>query len=846
MVAKDACLQERLSLGGADWVTAPFLGEEWRLRQAYRRETAATGWLPATVPGSVHFDLLRAGEIADPYFERNSRLAEWVHQRDWVFKRDFTVPRRWAGRRITLHLAGIDSEAQIYLDGERLGEHRSMFAPALLDLTGRVRSGERHHLAIAVKAAPPAPPQLGRTSEVRTHKPRMGYGWDFAGRLVNLGLWQEVSLEATGATRLADVWVRPRLRGAGARITVCSSTDGPAAELTVELLGSGGNLVATGKGGEVSLRVDEPALWWPQGWGQQPLYTCRVTARTGGMVSDRREVAFGIRSLTLAANPWPPPGVAPAGEAPRPCTFTVNGRRIFIKGCNWAPVELMYGRGDLAERYRHLIALAQRAGCNLLRVWGGGLIERELFYDLCDHAGMLVWQEFILSSAGTDNVPASDPAYVALLEHEAEAIIPARRNHPSLALWCGGNELTDAGGVPATTREPALATLARAVERLDPDRPFLPASPSGPVFECTATASRERPAELHDVHGPWGTQGSDETYHLYNLSTALFHSEFGAQGAAAPASLARFMSPARQWPPDETNPIWLHHGGWWLHREQVQQVFGEVRTLDRYWRLSQLLQAESVRYAVEANRRRWPACSGAVVWQLNEPWPNAHCTSLVDYYLRPKMAYYYLKRAFAPVAGSLRYDSQALADGVLRARPFIVADRPHAGRLAITIADPTGRVWHRTEGLEELVWPLPPGGPEVAIVTLVVNDDTGQAVHNNPYLFSRAAAPIFRSLVWLPLAEVEAVRAGDTLVLRNHGPGYAFFPAVDVEDPRFLWLADDNYPLLAPGETVAIRLWVSPRSEPADSDCPAGGKREGPLHVRVSGLNMRSLALAWD
>jgi beta-mannosidase len=863
---------QRISLGGRDWVFAGFHGEDWRWRGAFKRDTQVKGWQPAEVPGSVHWDLLRLGEIPDPYYERNSRLVEWVHQRQWVYKKDFTVPAEWDGRRVFLQFGGVDYEAEFYLDGELLGKSDSMMAPVTIEVTANITAGSTHHLAVVLYDAPREWPQIGRTSTVHTQKARFGYWWDFATRLVHLGIWQDVTLFATGPARLTDVWVRPRLNAdrTQADVSVSAYLECPCAgeptTIAVTIVNPAGATVAQAEvphqiapGSDVqtvTLPVISPELWWANGQeGGQPLYRCLVQVGD----SDSREVAFGIRSFELQQNPWPPEGVseaeAEAAEKPLPYTFTVNGERLFIKGYNWVPVDHLYGRADLGERYAQLIEQARQAGVNLLRVWGGGLLERERFYDLCDRAGILVWQEFFQSSSGTDNVPPTDPEFLARIEREAEGVIPLRRNHPSLAVWCGGNELTDWEKKPAGFDQPALALLKRKVAQLDPDRPIYPTSPSGPSFGVGDAV--ERPADLHDVHGGWHYRGPVDTYLAFNASTALFHSEFGTQGSAAGSSLDRFMAPERQWPPNDTNPNWVHHGAWWMQQHRVRELFGEsIGEVDLYWRLSQYLQAEGLRYGVESNRRRWPQCSGTIIWQLNEPWPNSHCTTVVDYYLRPKMGYYYVKKAYAPAACSLRYESPILKDGVLRAVPFVVSDRPFAGLLQIKVTDASGRLWHqegwKVEGagvsqFPSIDWPLPDGAPDAVICTLMLDAEDGTVIQTNPYLFSRAGQPIFESLMGLPQARLSVRREGDQIVLRNDGPVYAFFPAVDIDDARWYWHLSDNYPLLAPGEECAITLTLTPRLERADTDFPHGRPvPDGPLSIRVGGWNTAGQTLTWE
>ncbi|HWG84468.1 MAG TPA: glycoside hydrolase family 2 TIM barrel-domain containing protein, partial [Deinococcales bacterium] len=685
----------------------------------------------------------------------------------------------------------------------------SMFRPLRLDLTGRLEPGGRHHLAVAVHEQPHEQPQIGRTSRTSTTKTRFGYWWDFSARLVNTGIWQGVRLRATGPARIEDVWVRPLLSEDHREATVLVTTTFDAREpgphaVTVELLAPDGSLAATGSasveagGGASSVqqvfRLDAPALWWPNGHGEQPLYRCRVTVAAGGERSDERETSFGVRSIRLEANPWPPEGAAADLQRPLGYTFTVNGKRLLVKGWNIVPLDLMYGRHDLGERYAQLVRQARDSHANLLRVNGVGLIERRVLYDLCDRAGLMLWQEFTLSSSGIDNVPPGSPGMLERLRAEATAIIPLRRNHPSLAVWCGGNELTDENRVPASEQSsPALALIGSLVRALDPDRPYLPTSPTGPMYDLEDHAGLERPGEQHDVHGGWHYRGPVETYLGLNNSTALFHSEFGTQGAVAPSSLRRFVGERNMLPPDATNPIWVHHGAWWMQAHRVREVFGGFEGIEQYLRLSQLIQAEGLRYGIEANRRRWPRLSGVMPWQLNEPWPNAHNTCVVDYYGRPKMAYYWAKRALAPVAASLRYQSPLLRGGRLEARAFAVSEAPVRGSCRLTARTLGGQVLLEREwsvqvdavaelgGLSEVV------PDETISCRLELLDGSGAVLSRNEYLLG-PEQHYLAGLLAAPATSLTLGRRGDDLVVGNAGDAPALFVTADIDDPRRHWL----------------------------------------------------------
>jgi beta-mannosidase len=822
-----------VSLSARPWTMAGYVGDEWHYRNAFVSQEPPSTSHAASVPGSVHWDLLQADQIVDPYRHRQSLACEWVAQRQWVYSTTFEIAEDWSFRRVALLFEGTDYLADVFVDGRHLGATTSLFAPSRFELVAEPGS---HQLSVALHEAPAEQAQIGHTSRVRSRKPRMGYGWDFAPRLIHLGLWDEVKLVSTGAIGIANVWLRPQLHDdqRAALVDIEVAFDGPAPEdtsvrLEIELDGRAIAAVdsAVPAGADAVTRqveIDEPALWWPNGMGPQHLYTCRVSAVVAGVVTDASSDQFGIRRLRMVSNL--------DGDDRRddalPYTLEVNGQAVYLKGWNWVPVDAMYGRPDLSERYSDLVRLARDAHVNLLRVWGGGLIERREFYRLCDRHGLLVWQEFIQSSSGLDNDPPVDPTYLAELVAEAGAIVRSRRNHPSLAMWCGGNELATPDG-PVTTDHPNIATLQAVVRELDPDRPFLPSSPSGPVFYLTEECATARPRDQHDVHGPWDYSGPNRSYAVYNSSTALLHSEFGVPGAAARTSLDRFVSRDAQWPPDAGNPHWVHHGSWWLQRDWIDQLFGPVDELEDYLQLSQWLQADLLGYAIDANRRRWPSCSGSLPWQLNEPWPNAVCTSAVDYYLRPKAAYWAVRQSYAPVSTSLRHDGLALGVQPATATVHVSADQQADGTVEVDLYALDGtQLGH--EGYEFSgsgsraigAVTIDPRAHETGIVLVRLTLTTETDSVRRHYVFGgndTASAPL-QGLYRSPRADLHASWEGDRIVLRNDGPGVALFPAVDVDEETVQWQLSDNGPVLLPGETWDCRLTLQRRRQALGPHAP--------------------------
>jgi beta-mannosidase len=550
-----------VSLDGDDWQLRSCLGDEWRWHAGRDKPWDAPGWLPARVPGSVLDDLVRAGEAPSPYHQRDSRLAEWVPERAWVYR------RRFVASAPLLRFAGVDHACTVLVDGQELATNEGVFRPFDVDVSS-FADGHEHLLAVVVHPAPASEPQVGRTSRVRVHKPRMNYGWDFCPRLVHQGIWRSVTL-----------------------------AERPERHPVVTLAGGVGTVTADG---EELLRVEGPELWWPNGLGQQRLYPYELDGRT---------LYAGFRTVELDGH-----------------RLVVNGAAIYVKGWNWCPVDALYGVPRPAKLDR-LLGLAQRAHVNVLRVWGGGLLETPEFYERCDRLGLLVWQEFSQSSSGMESVPADDDAFVSLLRDEARAIVPRLRRHASLALWCGGNELD------ADDSHPALAALRDVVQELDPGRGWLPTSPS---------------RDGRDVHGPWEHQGLREHYALYDGGKGILHSEFGVEGMTNPAALRVLVDEPNRWPADRSNPVYEHLGAWWNNAPLVQRCFGgRIGDLPTMLRASQWLQYDGLRYAVEANMRR-PESVGVLPWQFNESFPNAWCTAAVDWHGNPKPAYWGVARAYRP------------------------------------------------------------------------------------------------------------------------------------------------------------------------------------------------------
>ncbi|MCL2594382.1 MAG: beta-N-acetylglucosaminidase domain-containing protein [Promicromonosporaceae bacterium] len=732
--------QVNIDLGG-DWLIREALGETWRwyvdaplptagnnVADAAATAARTPGWLPARLPSSVRGDLLRAEEVASPYVGRDSKLSEWVSERHWVYRRSVSLARPLGSDEVAfLELDAVDPSARVFVDGQEVGVATGPFGRNRFDVTDLLKDGGEHRIALVLAPAPESQPQVGRTGEVQVHAPRMTYGWDFCPRLVHQGVWGPLRIvvgtvvdggtwATTGLRATADgaligeVRVHGHLRTTpGGHLPVAVMIDGEmAAPATEVFVGPEGRAEI-----DLTAVVPQPRRWWPHGLGDQHRY--EVTLLVGGAPVWRRQIGF--REVVWEVNPGSPEGA-------EPYSLRVNGRPVKLTGWNWAPADALYGEIS-RERLRHLLTLARDSGGAIVRIWGGGLIETEDFYDLADELGLLIWQEFSQSSSGMQSAPAETPEFVALMREAARSAVKERGHHPSLVLWGGGNEL-DLDGVPLTTKgSAALTAIAEELARLDPERRWVATSPTGPKFHNRLDVIEAHPDGLHDVHGPWEHQGLVGHYTLYNAGTCLAHTEFGVEGMASARQYAALL-PGDPRPLDRTNPLMRHLGEWWNNAPQVHALFGgrlvaadgreDVAAVRR---ASQLLQATGLGYAVEADLRRSPRCSMVLPWQLAESFPNAWCTAVVEYYGDAKPAYHAVRRAFTKRRATLQVE-RAVWQGCpeLAATAWVWADQsdpaPTGGTLSLALVDLTGAI------LAQRDWPLSEVGNPTEVGTLRV------------------------------------------------------------------------------------------------------------------------------
>lgn len=631
------------------------------------------GWLSATVPGTIHTDLLAAGRIPDPFVGLNELEVQWVGERDWLYRSSFTLAADLLeSPNIDLCFAGLDTVASIWLNGQLILTSDNMFVPHRVAVKPLVREGG-NELWVLFQSAFHRGKQLeadhgtmevwnGDPSRVYVRKAQYHYGWDWGPTLITAGIWRELALEAY-TIRIdelhAPVDVSGDLRHATIPVTVKVAGDAGGASVGLALYDPSGERIGLmtapilDNHATHTFTIADPQLWFPNGYGAQSFYRVVATIGLEGQVWDRREQRIGVRRLHLLQEPL---------EDGTGFLFEVNHTPIFCGGVNWIPADMFLPRIS-DDTYHTLLELTAAANMTMVRVWGGGIYESDLFYDLCDELGLLVWQDFMFACG----LYPAYPDYQTSVRAEAEAQVKRLRHHPSLALWCGNNEDymlayafkrydSDYEGALATSPFPARALyeelLPEVCATLDPLTPYWRGSPYG---GSNGNSGTDGDRHTWDV---W--HGAMAPYQAYPDFAGRFVSEFGMQSLPALATIEAFTDPTERYSASRT--LEHHNKATDGPRRLAVYLNDTVKApadLEEMIYGSQFLQAEALASAIRGWRRRFRGAgkyevTGALVWQLNDCWPVTSW-AIVDSALRPKPALYVIGRALAPLAVGLAH-----------------------------------------------------------------------------------------------------------------------------------------------------------------------------------------------
>ena len=809
------------------------LDRGWQFRQTLADPAdggvADKDWLPATVPGDVHLDLLANKRIPDPFYRDDEGKLQWIEQANWEYQDTFDVPAGLAGKaNVDLVFDGLDAAAEVYLNDAHVLSANNMFRIWLVPVKDHLHAGKNvlrvefpSPIKAAEKVAATDPWQPKTKTEPKTYirKAAYEYGWDWGPRFVTSGIWRPVRLEGWDKVRIADFAVHQRdvskeVAHVDAEVEIEAAAAGPAA-VKVDYWGHGDaiaglppsvtakiNLHAGLNTIDLPIEIQNPKLWYPAGYGAQPRYDFHAHILAGqGTAMDNRTITAGLRSVVLDRHP---------DKWGRSFQFVVNGIPVFGKGADVIPFDSFPNRVTTAD-YRRILESARDANMNMIRHWGGGYYETDEFYSICDELGIMVWQDFMF---GNDWQPGTY-AFKLNIEAEAEDQVRRLRNHPSIVIWSGNNETEEAlnwgqrGSLPLEVKwqmwqdylTEFSGILNRVVARLDPETPYWPSSPSAD-YEETSEHYQTGDQHIWDVwHGrvPFSTY---ETHH------ARFVTEYGFQSFPEMKTIEAFTQSE-----DRKNiftPVMLVHqknneGNSIIH-DYLLRDYPEPKDFPSFLYVSQVLQAEGIKIGAEHFRRSMPETMGSIFWQLNDCWPVASWSS-IDYYGRWKALQYYARRFYAPVLVSPHVE-----DGAVKV--YIVSDKTDEKKymLRVRLMDFDGKVLmeqNQDVNVEPLAskvyleWPfsrlMQAGGSDTSRVFVVAELMSGDR-------------PISRNLTYLaPVKEVhlkpatlkvDVSVANGKLMVRVNSPVlarsvYLSFGDLDVK-------VSDNYFDVLPGETIGV------------------------------------------
>ncbi len=741
------------------------LHEGWKFRQA-----RLTNWYPATVPGVVHTDLLQNKIIEDPFFRLNERGLQWIDKEDWVYETCFTLAADMMRKEnMELVFEGLDTYADVYLNDECILKADNMFRRWSIPVRQYIREEDNilkvyFHSPVKIDvpkwdALPYQYPASNDQSEngglfnkkisIFARKAGYHYGWDWGPRLVTSGIWRPVYIRAWSDLRINDVFIEQKEVGAGraviaghVELDADKDMDGVLVTITDEATGRVlGEWQADLKRGTNRVTVDfvlhKPKLWWSNGLGEPFLYRFRTDIIAGGELLDSKTERMGIRSLKVVHQP---------DKDGHTFYIELNGRPVFAKGANYIPSDNFLPRVTPAN-YKKTIFDAAGVNMNMLRVWGGGIYENDVFYDLCDEYGIMIWQDFMFACS-------MYPAEGALLDNirqEAVDNVKRLRNHACIALWCGNNECQDAwlgwgwkreierqnkeyaDKIWAQYRQQYHVTLPGVVREYAPGTFYWPSSPFAFEGEMSGTTDGDRHY--------WSVWHGKAPISDYDSEKSRFFSEYGFQSFPEFESVKRYAPYPEDW--DIRSEVMMSHQRGGDHANGLIETYllneyKKPRDFRAFLYMNHVLQGDAIKTAIESHRRQMPYNMGTLFWQHNDCWPVASWASR-DYYGRWKAQHYYVRKAYDDILISPVVEGDDL-------KVYAVSDRLEntSGRLQLQVCQFDGTVvhhWDKSVGISgndsrvcfsaPLAKLLEGADRGTVYVRVDYTDKSGRVYHNN-------------------------------------------------------------------------------------------------------------------
>lgn len=595
--------------------------------------------IKVNIPSSVQQALLDANLIEDWNIGTNYKNCEWVENRHWIYFVNLPDDFFQVGKKSKLVCKGLDDNGEILLNGSLIGKFDNAHLEYKFDLTSALKSNG-NRLAIIFECPERYQGQIYWTSKTKLNKPRFYYSWDWCPRIVQIGIWDEVLLEVSDDVAIEQLYTNTSysISDSKGKLTL-------KAQFTESVSNENVKVVLTDiKGNAIINQVlDAQVLingyefqdlailaWNPNGQGEQPLYQLNCTLLSNKNV----ELHTISRQIGFRSIEWLP--CEDANPAADPWLLSVNANAIFIQGVNWTPIRTMFA--DVTEiQYREWLQKYKDLGANMLRVWGGATIEKECFYSICDEMGLMVWQEFPISSSGICSTPPDDDESIELMERIVESYIHRRHYHTSLVAWSGGNELYNKENTkPLDFTHPILARAKEVVDRLDPDRRLMPTSPSGPTMFYDPALNGQ--GVQWDVHSPWWLPFEPNDTEMSNIreywesSDALFHSEAGVPGASSVELINKYRGKYPALPINVENPIWGQFS-WWIENDKFKLTNNgnDPESIEEYVQWEQNRQTKGLSIAVESAKNRFPKCGGFLIWMGHDCFPCSANTSIIDF-----------------------------------------------------------------------------------------------------------------------------------------------------------------------------------------------------------------------
>ena len=815
-------------------IISPLPGQ-WEFKAAEEE-----GWLPAAVPGSVHTDLLANGLIEDPFYRLNERQVQWIDKKNWIYRCNFQLDSALLSKeRISLEFQGLDTYADVYLNGRPILLADNFFRRWETDIKPHLRA-DSNELYILFHS----PTQLGQEKleahgyglpaindqsengamgdkkvSVFVRKPGYHFGWDWGPRLVTSGIWRPILVKAWDEARLTDAYFHQQSVSAEqARLEAQLEIEAErpmAASLAVfwgdSLLARQEVALQAGRQQfSLALTLDEPQLWWTKELGEPFLYQLSAVLESGGQPISAIEHRIGLRSIRVVQEP---------DSQGSSFYVELNSKPVFSKGANYIPNDVFLNRVG-PDWYREIIQAAADANMNMLRVWGGGIYEDKLFYDLCDELGILVWQDFMFACS----MYPGDAPFIESVKQEAIDNIKRLRNHASIALWCGNNEIDIAWAHYKETsgwgwkqrytmaqRATIWADYERVFHQLLPDMvaAYHPGAfywPSSPFASPGTHATNN--STTGDTHY-WGVWHAEHPFRDFRKNVSRFVSEYGFQSFPEFQSVQQYTLPEDH---DIESEVMASHQRSGIGNLRIRSYMKDWYKLpprfDHFLYVGQLLQAEAIKMAIEAHLTAKPYCMGTLYWQLNDCWPVASWSG-IDYYRRWKAMHYFVKKAYQRET-VVFIDQKDLLD------LYVVSGRPEAfmARLTLELMDFDGNTrWFYAQdarlspdsALLSVRFPLSQfrvfGDKNQAVLRARLYDQNG-LLHENLYYFTE---PKQLKLPPQPAisAIVEAQEDGSYLLRLSTD---ALAKNVFLQFEKAEGFFEDNYFDLLPGQETRLRF----------------------------------------